>query len=31
MKTSCWYPEGRSKEVEGKIAVMLKDAAVMRA
>lgn len=27
----CWYPDGRSREFEGKIAVMLKDAAVMRA
>ena len=27
----CWYPDGRSRGFEGKIAVMLKDAAVMRA
>lgn len=26
----CWYPDGRSKEFEGKIAVVIKDAAVMR-
>ncbi len=26
----CWYPDGRSKEFEGKIAVVLKDAAAMR-
>jgi histo-blood group ABO system transferase len=27
----CWYPDGRSKDFEGKIAVVLKDAAAMRA
>jgi histo-blood group ABO system transferase len=27
----CWYPDGRSKGFEGKIAVVLKDAAAMRA
>lgn len=26
----CWFPDGRSKAFEGKIAVVLKDAAVMR-
>jgi hypothetical protein len=26
----CWYPDGRSKEFEGKIAVVLKDARRMR-
>lgn len=26
----CWYPDGRSKDFEGKIAVVLKDAAAMR-
>ncbi len=26
----CWYPDGRSREFEGKIAVVLKDAAAMR-
>lgn len=27
----CWYPDGRSKDFEGKIAVVLKDATMMRA
>jgi histo-blood group ABO system transferase len=27
----CWYPDGRSRDFEGKIAVVLKDAALMRA
>lgn len=27
----CWYPDGRSKDFEGKIAVVLKDAEAMRA